>query len=263
MFNSVRVLIPTYNRPELIQKATLAYLERSNFPIERVDIWISGESQLHLYDSLPAKWRKRFHVGAKGLMANRLAAERSYKEGTRIFWLNDDIFKISELAPGGKALQEVPLQKALMDGFTAAKIAGAWLWGIYAVQNHFYMAERVHTDLRYVVGCAYGVTLRHDDWLQPVHGDAKEDYERACRFYQRDKTIVRLDRYCPKTIYYNSAEIFPNTEHVEQNIRELERMWPTWVTRNTSKKSPYPEINIKDPLRAAAQRAARAKRTSA
>ncbi len=244
----IQIAIPTYNRPELIQKATLAYLDRSGYPPEQVDIWISGESQVHLYADLPAKWKARFRVGVKGLAENRLAAERSYAEGTNLFWLNDDIFQIDELTADGKKLVEVPLQRVVQDGFGVCASIKAYLWGIYAVRNAFYMAEKVHTDLRYVVGCAYGVVLRHDDRLQPVFGDAKEDYERALRFYQLDGRIVRFDRYCPKTIYYNSPEIFPNVEHIEKNIANLERQWPTWVKRNTTKKGPYPEINIKDPM---------------
>ncbi len=246
----IRIAIPTYNRPELIQKATLAYLERSAFPLEQVDVWISGESQLHLYDGLPDKWKARFRIGVKGLAENRKVAELQYPEGTKLFWMNDDIFLINELVgTDTKRLAEVNITKVLSDGFGVCETLKAYLWGIYAVNNAFYMDERVHTDLRYVVGCAYGMVLRHDEALLPCFGDAKEDYERALRFYQKDGVIVRLDRYSPKTIYYNSPEIFPNNEKIEANIKELEKKWPTWVLRNTKKKSPYPEINIRDPLR--------------
>jgi hypothetical protein len=247
--NEFRVAIPTYNRPELIQKAALAYLERSQFPIEQVDIWISGQSQWSLYDDLPDHWRKRFKLGVKGLSPNRYAAEDTYPPGMQLFWMNDDIFSIRELAADGKHLGEVPLQQVLSAGFSACVKAGAHLWGIYAVDNHFYMSRKVHIDLRYVVGCAYGIILQHHEHLRSRFGDAKEDYERALRFYQADGCIVRLDYFSPKTIYYNSPEIFPNTETVEQNIRELERNWPAWVHRNTRKRSPFPEINIKDPVK--------------
>lgn len=246
----MRVLIPTRNRPELIQKASLAYLDRCGFPPEMVDIWISGEDQIPQYEIVPQKWKDRFRIGVKGLQENRAFAEKSYPQGTEIFWMNDDIFEISGLTEDGKKLREVKLQDVLAEGFAECKKAGAHLWGIYAVRNPFYMADKVHHDLRYIVGCAYGTILLHEDRLTPKFGDAKEDYERAMRFYQRDDVIVRIDRYAPKTIYYNSPEIFPNVEKIEKNIQELERCWPGWVTRNTRKKSKYPEINIKDPLRA-------------
>ncbi len=243
------VAVPTYNRPDLIQKATLAWLDRSVFPPERVTIWISGESQVPLYQSaLPPKWWARTRVGVKGLMANRRFAELNhYPEGTRLLWVNDDMFTVRRLAPGGKSLVEVTVQDVADRGFAECEARGAHLWGIYAVNNHFYMDERVHTDLRYVVGCFYGVILRKEPYLQPEFGDAKEDYERAMRFYSLDGRIVRMDAYAPKTIYYNSPEIFPNVETVERNIRELERLWPQWVTRDHSKKGKYPEIRIKDP----------------
>lgn len=241
--NELRIAIPTFNRPALIQKATLAYLDRSGVRPEQVDIWISGESQVPLYADLPMEWKLRMRVGARGLMANRRAAEIGhYQEGTRLVWLNDDIFSVRRLTDG--KLIETPIMGVIEDGFAQAEKHGAHLWGVYAVDNAFYMKERVHTDLRYVVGCFYGVILRHDPFLQPEYGDAKEDYERALRFFQHDGRIVRMDYYSPKTIYYNSPEIFPNTHHVELNIAALEARWPMWVKRNTRKKSPYPEINI-------------------
>ena len=247
-----RIAIPTYNRPELIQKAALAWLERSAVSKEQVDVWVSGESQLPLYKDLPQHWRARMRIGAKGLVGNRRAAEAAYlSEGVgRVLWLNDDVFSVRRLAQGKKALHEVPIQKVADDGWRECQRAGAWLWGIYAVDNWFFMSERVHHDLRYVVGCFYGVRLPAGEYLQPRYGDAKEDYERALRFYTVDRRLVRLDYYSPKTIYYNSPEIFPDVQAVEENIRNLEQRWPAWVRRNRRKKSPFPEISIKDRGRA-------------
>lgn len=253
MTSEWRYAIPTYNRPELIQKATLAYLERSGVDPARVDIWISGEAQAPLYAGLPEHWRARFRMGIKTLTGNRLVAERAYPEGQLLVWLNDDIFKVSELSADNKKLEERPIDDIVAQGFTEMEQARAHLWGVYAVANPFYMKRVVHRDLRYVVGCFFGVKLRADPFFQPQHGDAKEDYERALRFFQRDGAIVRMDSFTPKTIYYNSPEIFPDLATVERNIQWLEASWPQWVRRNTRKKSPYPEIDISNRWRARAQ----------
>lgn len=245
-----RILIPTFNRPHLIQEATLAYLDRSHVEPEQVDIWVSGESQWPLYEELPERWRARLRVGARGLMANRLAAEFSdeYAEGDQLLWLNDDVYSV-RTPDRNSILTEVPIQEVANRGFSLAKQSDCYLWGVYAVNNAFFMSPKDHLDLRYVVGCFYGIRLRKLKFLQPMFGDAKEDYERAMRFYQFDDRILRMDRYAPNTIYYNSPEIFPNNDVIENNIKSLERSWPTWVKRNTKRKSKYPEIIIHDPLR--------------
>lgn len=243
----IRIAIPTYNRPQLILERPLAYLERCGIAPDEVDIWISGDSQRRLYDGLPPHWQARMQIGVKGLMANRRVAEATYPEGTRLFWLNDDVASIGQLVPGAKKLHEANLREVMANGFELCERFGCYLWGIYAVNNHFYMSAKVHADLRYVVGCAFGMVLRHDEALLPRYGDAKEDYERALRFYRRDGKILRMDYYAPKTTYYNSPEIFPNIETIEGNIRALETEFPGLVKRNTAKKGPYPEINIKDP----------------
>jgi hypothetical protein len=250
-----QVAIPTYDRPEIILRTTLAYLERSDWPTGQTTIWVSGEGQVPLYDSLPAHWRARIRVGARGLQENRLAAERTYPEGTPLVWINDDVSAVRQLDPTAhRNLSEVPIGRVIADGFNHCAESGAHLWGIYAVDNHFFMKERVHTDLRYIVGCFYGVVLRHDDSLQPVFGDAKEDYERVMRFYEKDGAVVRMDRYCPRTTYYNSPDIFPNVELIEANIVALEERWPGWVKRNARRRSGYPEILVKDPARGITRR---------
>jgi hypothetical protein len=237
------IAIPTYNRPELIQKAALAYLEWSGVSPERVTIWVSGQAQRHLYDVLPEHWQARIQIGVKGLMANRAFAEAQYPEGTEILWLNDDVFHVVEL--DGQTLKKVMLQKIGEEGFLRARQAGANLWGIYAVHNAFYMERKVRTDLCYLTGSFYGNTIRRDQFLYPVFGDAKEDYERALRFFTRDGLVLRMDYYAPKTIYYNSPEIFPDRATVENNIRCLEELWPDYVRRNARRsKGPWPEILI-------------------
>lgn len=238
------VAIPTYDRPDMIQRSTLAMLDRCHFPRELVHIWVSGEAQRPLYDALPDRWRERIRVGARGLVENRRAAELGhYREGTRVLWINDDVFSIDRLTADGSRLEETTVQECGERGFAEAVRAGAKLWGVYAVHNAFYMADRVHTDLRHVVGSFYGVTVRHDAELQPEYGSAKEDYERSLRFFSQDGTVVRMDGYSPKTIYYNDPQ---DTVRIEENVQALMRAWPQWVSRNPRRKSPYPEILIKD-----------------
>jgi hypothetical protein len=243
---SFEVGIPTYDRPELIQRATLAYLDRSGIPEERITIFIAPE-QVHLYRDLPERWQRRIVQSVLGLAKSKQWAEwKHYKEGTNLVWLNDDIFSIRQRITSKNTI-ESPLGEIATEGFDGMSKVKAWLWGIYAVLNPFYMKPITRYGLCYIVGCAYGTRTRRKKALYPIHGDAKEDYERCLRFYQNDGRLFRMDSYAPKTIYYNSPVIFPNVETIERNIQALEKLWPRLVKRNRSKKSKFPEILISDP----------------
>src|SRR5579864_7492429 len=124
--------IPTYDRPALIQEATLAYLEWSDVLPEQVDIWVSGESQMPLYKDLPAQWKARLRVGRRGLMENRNYADAQYPAGTRLLWLNDDIFYIRRLMPDAEKvlgrLTKVPITEVASAGFSLCEQHGAHMW---------------------------------------------------------------------------------------------------------------------------------------
>jgi hypothetical protein len=247
--SDVRIAIPTYNRPELIQRSTLKMIEDSGIPCERVDIWISGQSQVALYDKLPSKWRRRFFVGEKGLVKNRVRAEEThYVDGQRILWVNDDVFKIRKTNGPGKPWTICNLDDVIRDGFSAISGTNSHLWGIYQTDNKLWSSNgrEVFHGLCYVVGCFYGIIHRRDRSLYPVFGDAKEDYERALRFFSRDGSITRLNRFHPKTIYYNSPEIFTKLPQIESNVAWIEATWPHLVKRNSKKGSPWPEINLRN-----------------
>jgi hypothetical protein len=232
----IQYAIPTYDRPALLQKTTLAYLDRCGIEPELVTIWISGEEQQPLYADLPERWLARCRVGAKGLVANRIAAEATYPEGTHLVWINDDVKNVQRLNPA--SLVEANLVKLAEGAFKICAFADAYLWGVYPVANGL-----LRLDLRHIVGACYGVRLRHDDELQPTRGDPKEDYERTLRFFRRDGSVVRLDDHAVETTYYNDN---PPVEPAEANVAALERDWPGWIRRNPRRKSPYPEILLRD-----------------
>lgn len=187
-------------------------------------------------------------VGARGLVNNRLHAERNhYVDGQRILWVNDDVFCVRKTNGPLKPWAIVPLDDVIRQGFTAIEGTRSHLWGIYQTDNKLWSAkgDEVIHGLFYVVGCFYGIIHRRDERLYPAFGDAKEDYERALRFHDVDGQITRLNRFHPKTIYYNSPEIFTKLRDIERNVSWIEATWPHLVSRNTKKGSPWPEMSIR------------------
>ena len=250
MMEDVRIAIPTYNRPEMIQTATLKMIDDANIPEEMVDIWVSGESQMPLYDILPDRWRRRLMVGAKGLVENRLFAEEThYEDGQKIVWVNDDIRKVRRSAGVKSPWLIEKFSDVIKQGFDAIDNRRSHLWGLYPTDNKLWSINgpEVAHGIFYVVGSIYGIVHRRDRRLYSTFGAAKEDCERVLRFVDVDGEVTRLNRVHAKTTYYNSPEIFSGIGEVERNVSWIEATWPHMVSRLTGKKSPWPELRIHRP----------------
>lgn len=242
------VAVPTFRRTGILAKKTLAYLDRSGIAPEAIHVLVADDAELAAYTAVLDPGY-RVAVTAPGLReSRRVAQETLFEEGQRILWLDDDVDALVRRV-NGKTVEEVTnLEETVEEAFHVCSSAGAHLWGVYPTANAFYMTPRVRSDLRHIVGAFYGVVNRRDPALLGLEfGDAKEDYERSLRHFERDLAVIRFEYLAVKTSYYrgDSGGITDRTpDTVEENVQGLLARWPGWVKRNPRRKSGYPEILI-------------------
>ena len=247
----MRVVIPSYNRPEAIQEKTLAYLLRSGYPAKDILVLVADTEQAFLYigafEADPYLRGIDIQITKKGLEASRAYARRTcLQPGEHVVWMDDDIEDILQLENEDGGLAHAPLAQVAQDGFATLSSSGLKMWGVAPSANAFYMDLRARQGLYFCIGCFYGEIIDPDPRLDVVFGDSKGDYERTLRHNDVFGGVIRLDWYAPKTRYrQNAGGVVADAAKVEENVRRLEQHWPEHVRRNEKRKSGVAEILLK------------------
>jgi hypothetical protein len=76
-----------------------------------------------------------------------------------------------------------------------------YLFGVYPVNNPYFMSNSITYNLRFIVGPFWGIINRHNKNLK-LTIDEKEDVERTILYYREDKKILRYNNISFKTSYY-------------------------------------------------------------
>jgi hypothetical protein len=177
-----------------------------------------------------------------------------YPVGKPIVHMDDDITGFIEYDEKARRNEKplVSLEKTIQQGFAECKKHGVRLWGIYPTPNGFFMSDKVDTDLRYIIGCFYGMfnpgTKGPKGIRLELEGD-KEDYERSIRFYIADGGVIRLRYVAPKTAYYTEKGGLQETrtqKTILDGAKWIVKTFPDYATLNLTKKSGHPEVRLRD-----------------
>jgi hypothetical protein len=243
----VRICIPTYQRTQVLQDNTLAYLERSEIDPANVLILVADYAEMSAYrEALAEQWASQLRLTAPGLIQSRAFARHFLlDDGEEVMWLDDDVKSMRRML-NSKEHEEAPLMEIAEAGFDATRELFLKLWGVYPTVNPFFMGPRVRAGLWYCVGAAYGEINTHDDRLDPMFGDAKEDVERCLRHHETVGGVVRLDWFAVQTGYFRTQGGIQNRTNASmlKNIQQLEARWPGRLRRNTKKD--YPDVLMVD-----------------
>ena len=215
--NKYIVAIPSYKRSDLISKNTLHTLISKKVPKEKIYIFVANENEKQDYlKNVPKNMYHRIIVGVIGLRDQRNFITKYFPEKQLIVELDDDVKDVLKLIPG-KGIDREEIQKN--NKLTSIKdlnsfIVGAFdtiltnekkphLWGVYPVDNPYFMSNKVTDDLRFVVGPMWGKINRKNKDLK-LKLNEKEDFERTLRHYKMDKTVVRFNNITINTAYYTT-----------------------------------------------------------
>ncbi len=211
-WTSYKIAIPSYKRPETLKKKTLMLLSRHNIDPKRVTVFVANESERKIYEkALKDSQYKKLIVGEHGIKNIRNFMWNFYPENTPVIFIDDDISDLLMFPAGSPFSQDeekhtlVPVRDLERDlisaGFNMMRENSAYIWGIYAVINDYFMKNRVAVGLYFIVGSFFGAIIRHCKDLE-CNTDEKEDYERSIQHFIKDGRVVRLDFATAETAYY-------------------------------------------------------------
>lgn len=199
------VAIPSYKRHEGLVKNTLATLLRMKVSPDKIHVFVADKKEKEVYDAALKGSGVRVLKGVPGLFAQRQFYNRYFKKGTPLLNVDDDLFELMALNTKGKLSPcQAPMDDIVEYAFECCKSMGSKLWGISAVENHFYMDNETVAGLRYICGILHGsyagdeVILGKD---RPVVSSG-EDFETTLRSFRAYGSVVRLNWLCPKTKYF-------------------------------------------------------------
>jgi hypothetical protein len=234
-------VVPSYNRIETLKTKTLALLERYEIPKEHIFIFTAPDE----FQSYQIAFSQYSVIEGKlGLKNQRNFITEYFPENKKLVCLDDDIEDLKQLKDG----KLVPIEdlKLLVDGaFLACELHKLSMWGIYPITNAFFMKEGYSTDLKFCIGCVWGIINRKDIVLTM---DYKEDYERTLKCYKRDDGVVRLNFVCAKTKMYQAGGMGLNQkerlEHNMKSAKSLIDLFPGLVRHNKKREG---EILLSQP----------------
>lgn len=143
------------------------------------------------------------------------------------------------------------LDTLIKNTFKLCKLHNIYLWGIYPVENAYFMQPYATTDLRFIVGPCFGIINRHTPDLM-LTLDEKENVERTLQYWNMDGIVLRLTNVTVKTQYYTT----PGGMQSEGKIRKQEALrsaeilhsrYPKLTKIYLGKKSGHPEIKLITP----------------
>jgi len=140
------------------------------------------------------------------------------------------------------------LHNLICDTFKYCAMNGIYLWGIYPIENAYFMNPEPSTKLKFIVGPCFGIINRHRSELE-LTMDEKENVERTLQYWTMDGVVLRLNNICLRTQYYRvpggmqsegkdrKAEAMKSAELLHSKYPEITKIY-------LGKKSGHPEIKL-------------------
>ena len=258
------VAIPSYRRPETLKNKTMKVLKHYKIDPKKIHIFVADTEQKAVYEAaLEPKDYHKIIIGVPGIKNIRNFMPKYFPEGQHIFYIDDDISKVYDTENDScdksdkKMNRQVILKnlRALIDkGFKLSKKTGLTNWGVYPANNPYFMKARtrniddyVSKKLCYVMGGFTGVINHRKSEIRTI--DDKEDYERSIKYYLKDGGLLRFNNVTVYTRCYQEPggmQVERTKKRIHESAVYLTEKYPLLCTLNTSKKSGFSEVRLRD-----------------
>ena len=273
-----QVAIPTYHRHETIYQKTLQTLLQGGVNPKQITLFVANHEEKEAYETALQEHTPSYHkivVGKPGLTPQRIFISNHYPPDTNIFSVDDDIEGFDKL-PGplfpksphahsqtrrksktqnktrrNTNPQLVPLRDLdafLKQAFQYTRDKGLYLWGLYPTHNSFYMKPKITTDLRFIIGSAYGYINRpHAHDLEPKT-PLKGDYEQSILYYRKDGGVVRFNHIAVKTKIYAKGGLEKVQERIKSSHKAAQyllKTYPEYVRSRPKRPNGISEIALR------------------
>lgn len=247
-----QVAIPTYKRAKTLVQKTLPLItdrERRGVDPASITLFVASEEEASEYGkTVPPELYGEIVVAEPGMGAVRRFITSHYPEGTWVLQVDDDLEDLIHYLSPTESIPVPNIRAVIETGFHDMTAGGCTLWGIYPVANPYFMTPKITYDLKYIVGCFFGIEVKHDPKLQ-VSLEDKEDFERTLLHYLADGAVCRLNYVAPKTRYYTEPGGMQETrtkERVDQSAESLHARFPELCSLAKSKTRGVLELRLKD-----------------
>lgn len=262
------IAIPSYKRSIMIKEKTLSMLQKHNIGAQKIYIFVSDDKQAYEYKHIiPKNMYHKIIVGELGLKNQRNFISKYFPNHTNIVQMDDDITDIKQLDFGKSKLSKKTkkphkyyqtksiehLNQFIKHSFIQCRLKNLFLWGVFPVNNPYFMNTNTTTDLRFIVGPFFGIINRkykdRKDLLSTIN--EKEDVERSIKYYLKDGGVMRFNYISIETKYYRNpggmqSEMKNRKEEALKSAKYLHNTYPQYTTLYFKKKSGYPEVKLKD-----------------
>lgn len=249
--NDYVIAIPSYKRQITLKNKTLKFLEEQNIQKKKIFIFVGNKNEEIEYTKILPEYKKQIIVGEVGMSNIRNFISNYFKEGQKIFNIDDDITSFEKLVEidGKKKLQRFignDLDNFIKKGFSECLKTNLTLFGIYPASNPFFMKDRITYDLRYIIGSCWG-SINSRKIKVSMHD--KEDFERTLKYYIKDGGVIRFENTTVMSGYYKEKGGMQETrtkQRVLESAEKLVEMYPKLCKLYLGKKSGYAEVKLKD-----------------
>jgi len=234
------VAIPSYKRPEQIQKKTLTTLHKGKVSSDKIYVFVVKEDEDDYIEALDPEYYNKIVVGKLGLANQRQFIMDYFPKDKLILFMDDDVMRLVRRISETKVSIIKDLNPMITEGFDVMKSEGANIWGVYPTANPFYMKAGHTTTLRYLVGAFYGIRNTRNPKYRLKYEDNQEDKERTLRYWVEDGVVVRFTNIAPVTSYYAPGGILARepdrVKKTKMSTELLLKEFPEYV-RQVYKKS--------------------------
>jgi hypothetical protein len=111
---------------------------------------------------------------------------------------------------------------------------GLYIWGVYPVNNPFFMKPNITTKLKFLIGGFYGFINRPKDKDIKISGNAdqKEDIEQSILYYMKDGGVLRFNNISFKTKFQAEGGLGKTKTRIvanEKAAKYLEKTYPQYA----------------------------------
>jgi len=284
------IAIPSYKRVKTLKDKTLTLLQKYKIPSQKIYIFVADEKEKKEYTEGLPKYYREIVVGKPGIKNIRNFMPNHFKEGKKIFYMDDDCYSLHECviktknksksksksnksfkkskskkkSKSSKSLKRDKsnqklkplknLDEFIKTGFHDLSVSGMNLFGIYPVDNAFFMRptdnrgkSHLTNRITYIIGyCAGAINTRVCE-IRTV--DDKEDFERSIKYYLHDGGVLRYNNITAKTRCYKEPGGMQEERtkaRVKRSAVYLSKKYSDLTTYTEKKSWGYAEVILRD-----------------
>lgn len=181
--------IPSYKRCN--EQLTLDYLYKLGYPKEQIILSTQTEDDFLVYKQKYSDKATIIYQQGNSVGDNRNNILKKLPIGSKIVMFDDDIKSIKKLSNSKlyDINSKLELDRFIESAFKYAENNNARLWGVYPVDNAYFMSKSIDKK-NLLIGCVLGLVnnFKFDNTFR-----TKEDYELCCREIAGGYNCIRFN----------------------------------------------------------------------